>query len=397
MNPRLDRQLFLAHVAQTTNDPMLLQVTKGEGIYLYDAEARSYVDFISGIGVSLLGHGHPSIVEAIHTQSSKYLHTMVYGEHVQHPQVAYAELLCKHLPDSLNNVYFVNSGSECIDAAMKLAKRYTGRKKMVAWRGAYHGSSHAAMSLMDNTYFTGPFRPLVPEIDFISMNALPELATIDERTAAVFVETIQGEAGYLVPDFEYMQALRARCDATGALLIMDEIQVGFGRTGKLWAFEHFGIEPDVLCLGKSIGGGLPLAAFVADEKIMRVLQDNPILGHITTFGGNPLSCAAGLAMFQALLDSDLITEVEAKGKLVQRCFEAQAKVTGFTGLGLVLKAQLDATVDAQAFFKACWAAGVLVDWFLFEDQAFRILPPLVITKEQIEETCKKINLVLDQI
>jgi len=308
------RQLFLANNAQTTDFPLLLEFERAEGVHLYDAEGKGYIDLISGIGVSNLGHSNPKVIQAIKDQVDRYMHLMVYGEYVQTPQVRFAQKLVSVLPDNLQAVYFVNSGAEAVEGALKLAKRYTGRQQIIACKNSYHGSTHGALSVMGNEDFKQAYRPLLPGVEFIRFNDIDDLQLITQQTACVIIETVQGEAGIRVPDLNYMQALRKRCDETGTLLILDEIQAAMGRTGKLFAFEHYGIVPDILLLAKALGGGMPIGAFVSSNQIMGALKENPMLGHITTFGGHPVCCAAGLAALEVLLDDNLVDTV-AENKL----------------------------------------------------------------------------------
>ncbi|HSZ26426.1 MAG TPA: aspartate aminotransferase family protein, partial [Cytophagaceae bacterium] len=310
-----NRQLFLSSLAQTSNSPLFLEIEKAEGIFLFGPDEKQYIDLISGISVSNIGHRHPKVIEAIKNQLDKYLHLMVYGEYIQSPQILLAEKLKTTLPSRLNSVYFVNSGAEATEGALKLAKRYTGRAEIISCTKAYHGSTNGALSVMGDEYFKQAFRPLLPGISHIQFNDIEELNCITNHTAAVIIETIQGEAGIRVPSMEYMQALRKKCTETGALLILDEIQTGFGRTGKFWAFEHFDIEPDVLLTSKGMGGGMPIGAFIAPKSIMDVLANEPILGHITTFGGHPVCCASSLATIEVILNENLIKEVAEKENL----------------------------------------------------------------------------------
>ena len=316
------RSLFLRHVAQTSPAPPMLEVSHAEGVFIYDQHGKSYIDFISGIAVSNTGHRHPKVIEAIREQSEKYLHVMVYGEFIQGPQVQLAQKIASLLPQPLQSVYFVNSGAEAAEGALKLAKRATGRSKMLAFHNAYHGSTHGALSVMGSDYFKQGYGPLLPDVGFMTHNDFASLDAIDEATACVIVETIQGEAGAKLPDSNWLQELSKRCRENGSLLILDEIQAGFGRTGKLFAFEHFDIVPDVVLLAKSMGGGMPIGAFVAAKEVMDVLKENPILGHITTFGGHPVSCAAGLAGLTALLEENLIPAVAAKEALFRKIYRS---------------------------------------------------------------------------
>ncbi|MGX5688189.1 aspartate aminotransferase family protein [Arcticibacter tournemirensis] len=384
------RQLFLLNNAQTSSTPRLLEIERAEGIYLFGPSGKAYMDLVSGFAVSNVGHCHPAVVKAVKDQAERYMHVAVYGEYVQSPQVLYAEKLISVLPPALNSVYFVNSGAEATEGALKLAKRFTGRSKIVSCYQAYHGSTHGALSVMGNEYYKQAYRPLLPNVHFIHFNESADLDLIDHDTACVIVESIQGEAGVRVPENAYMQALRKRCDETGALLIMDEIQTGFGRTGKLFAFEHFGIHPDILLLAKGIGGGMPIGAFIASREIMDCLKDNPILGHITTFGGHPVSCAAGLATLNTILEENMVAEVDKKGALF-RSLLSKPPIREVRGMGLMLCIQLDTFAQVEAVSKKCLEEGIIVDWFLHCDTALRIAPPLTITEPEIREACKIIT------
>lgn len=390
------RQLFLLNTAQTSSAPRLLEVERAEGIFLYDTEGKSYIDLVSGFAVSNVGHRHPAVLKAIQEQLDKYLHVTVYGEYIQAPQVKFAEQLVKALPQPLESVYFVNSGAEATEGAMKLAKRYTGRSELTSCYQAYHGSTQGALSLMGNEYYKQAYRPLLPGIRFLHFNLEADLSLITDKTAAVIVETIQGEAGIRVPDYKYMQALRKRCNEAGALLILDEIQTGFGRTGKLFAFEHYDIVPDILLLAKGMGGGMPIGAFISSKKIMDSLMENPILGHITTFGGHPVSCAAGLATLNTILQDDLIVDVEQKEQLFRASLN-HPKIKEIRGKGLMLAIQLETFAQVEETSRLCQEKGIIIDWFLHCETALRIAPPLTITVEQIEQSCRIIKEVLDRI
>ncbi|MES2426723.1 MAG: aspartate aminotransferase family protein [Bacteroidota bacterium] len=383
------RQLFLANNAQTTDFPLLLEFERAEGVYLYDNEGRAYIDLISGIGVSNLGHSNPQVIQAIKDQVDKYMHLMVYGEYVQTPQVRFAEKLVSILPDNLQSVYFVNSGAEAVEGALKLAKRFTGRQQIIACKNAYHGSTHGALSVMGNEDFKQAYRPLLPGVNFITFNSTADLELITGETACVIIETIQGEAGIRVPDIAYMQALRKRCDETGALLILDEIQAALGRTGKLFAFEHFDIVPDILLLAKALGGGMPIGAFISSNKIMDALKENPILGHITTFGGHPVCCAAGLAALEVLLDKNLVSTVAQK-EILMRSLLVHPAIKGIRGKGLMLAIELDNFELNKNIIDRCIANGVITDWFLHCDNAMRIAPPLIITPDELKKACEVI-------
>lgn len=383
------RQLFLLNNAQTSNSPRLLEIEKAEGIYMYDPSGKAYVDFVSGFAVSNVGHRHPKVVQAIKDQVDKYMHLAVYGEYVQAPQVLFAKKLTSVLPESLNSVYFVNSGAEATEGALKLAKRFTGRQEIISCNNAYHGSTHGALSVMGNEYYKKAYRPLLPNVNFIEYNNIDDLQRITRETACVIIESIQGEAGVIVPTQSYLDTLRKRCDETETLLIMDEIQTGFGRTGKLFAFEHYGIIPDILLLAKGIGGGMPLGAFIANRKIMDSLKDNPILGHITTFGGHPVTCAAGLATLEAILEEDMMADVPSKEALFRQLLK-HPLIKEVRGMGLMLAIQLDSFTQVEAVSRTCVENGVIVDWFLHCDTAIRIAPPLIITKQEIIKCCQSI-------
>ncbi|HYK76657.1 MAG TPA: aspartate aminotransferase family protein [Daejeonella sp.] len=391
------RQLFLLNTAQTSNFPRLLEIDSAEGLYIYDTQGKKYMDLVSGFAVSNIGHRHPKVVQAIKDQVDRYLHITVYGEYVQAPQVQFAAKLCSVLPDNLSSVYFVNSGAEATEGAMKLAKRYTGRTEIIAYQHSYHGSTQGALSVMGNEYYKQQYRPLLPGTRFIQFNHLPDLELITEKTAAVILETIQGEAGVRVPLPEYMQALRRRCNQTGTLLILDEIQTGFGRTGKLFGFEHFNIVPDILLLAKGMGGGMPIGAFISSNQIMGVLKENPILGHITTFGGHPVSCAAGLATLEVLLENEqLINSVPAKEQLFRQCLR-HPKIKEVRGKGLMLSIQLDSFEQVEKVSQQCVEKGIIIDWFLHCDTAMRLAPPLIITEEEIKQACRIITETLDEV
>ncbi len=392
------RQLFLKHNAQTSTTPLLLEFVKAKGIYMYDANGKKYMDLIAGIGVSNVGHCHPKVVEAVKKQAETYMHLMVYGEYVQSPQVDFAEALAAVLPENLNCTYFVSSGSEAIEGAMKLAKRFTGRTELIACNNSYHGSTQGALSLMGNEEFKQAYRPLLPDIKFINYNHLPDLKQITSKTAAVFIETIQGEAGISVADEVYFKALREKCTETGTLLVLDEIQCGFGRTGKMFCFEHFNIVPDILLLAKGIGGGMPIGAFISSSQIMSVFTDNPILGHITTFGGHPVSCAAGLATLNAIISEKMVDEVDGKGELFKKLLIHPA-IKEIRGKGLMIAVEFESYEILKQIIDGCIADGIITDWFLHCSNAMRIAPPLVITNKEIEEACKvilkNINLVIN--
>jgi acetylornithine/N-succinyldiaminopimelate aminotransferase len=391
-----NKQLFLINTAQTSDFPRLLEVDRAEGCYIIDTQDKKYLDLVSGFAVSNLGHRHPNVIDAIKKQLDKYLHVTVYGEYIQAPQVKFAEKLATVLPETLSSIYFTNSGAEACEGAMKLAKRYTNRSQIIAFDQSYHGSTHGALSVMGNEDYKQAYRPLLPDIHFIKLNHLDDLASITKQTAAVILEVIQGEAGVKVPDLEYIKALREKCNQTGTLLIFDEIQTGFGRTGKLFAFEHFGVIPDILMLAKGMGGGMPIGAFLASKNIMDVLKDNPILGHITTFGGHPVSCAAGLATLETILSENLIASVPAKEELFRKLL-VHPKIKEIRGKGLMLSIQLDSFKQVEEVSKRCVAKGVIIDWFLHCDTAMRIAPPLIIKENEIEFACQVICETLNEV
>ena len=390
-----NRQIFLQHLAQTSEFPYLLEIDHAEGIFLFDPDGKPYIDLISGVSVSNLGHRHPEVVKAVKDQLDRYMHLMVYGEFVQSPQVGLASLLDEILPATLNCTYFVNSGSEAIEGALKLAKRYTGRFKTVAFHKAYHGSTAGALSVMGDESFKNAFRPVIPGTSFVDFNDFGGLDEIDSQTACVIVEPIQGEGGIILPEDGFLQEIRDRCNQTGALLIFDEVQTGMGRTGSMFAFEHWETIPDVLVLAKGFGGGLPLGGFISTTEIMSVFKTNPVLGHITTFGGHPVCCAAGLASLKVLLREDLIEGVHEKEML----FRENLKHPGIRevrGMGLFLAVELGSAERVQDFIKLAKEDGIVTDWFIFHDTAFRIAPPLIIDHEQIKDVCTRLYQLLEK-
>ena len=389
------KELFLRHVAQTSQAPIGIEMVKAEGVYLYGADGQQYIDLIAGFSVANIGHSHPAVVKAVQTQAAEYMHLIVYGEFIQQPQVAYAKLLTEYLPPSLNCVYFTNSGTEATEGAMKLAKRVTGRTRIISFNNSYHGSTQGALSVMGGEYWRNAFRPLLPDVLHLEYGSAEALGAIDHSVACVIMETVQAEAGVKAPDAAWIQAVRKKCDEHCVLLILDEIQSGFGRTGKLWAFEHFGIVPDILLLGKALGGGMPLGAFIADQRLLSTLTHDPVLGHITTFGGHPVSCAAGKAAFEVLLASDwmatapnLVTELgEAllQHPLVQRVH--------LFGAWMAVEFADDAT--AQSIIHRAVKQGLITDWFLFAPNCMRIAPPLCISSEEIQTVTQKLLEVLN--
>ncbi|MGY6742441.1 MAG: aspartate aminotransferase family protein [Cecembia sp.] len=384
-----NRQLFLSHLAQTTDFPLMIEIEKAEGVFMHGPEGKKYLDLISGIGVSNVGHRHPKVLAAIQEQLDKYLHLMVYGEYVQSPQVKLAKALCDTLPSHLDNVYLVNSGSEAVEGALKLAKRYSNRREIISCVNAYHGSSHGSLSVGGNEIFKRAYRPLLPGVNHIVYGAYSHLEQITENTAAVIIETIQGEAGIRVACKEYFQALRKRCDATGTLLILDEIQAGFGRTGKFWAFEHFDIVPDILVCAKGMGGGMPIGAFIANKAVMGAFKNNPLLGHITTFGGHPVSAAASLATIQVIQEEKLLEKVETKADLFKKLL-VHPMIKGIRNKGLMMAVEFESFEVLKPIIDRAIEKGVITDWFLFCDDSMRIAPPLIITEAEIEKACGRI-------
>ena len=375
---------FLKHVAQTSSDPLAIEVERALGVFFYDKSGKKYLDLISGIAVCNMGHSHPDIINAVKTQLDKYMHLMVYGELVQQPQVELAETLCKYLPSSLNSVFFVNSGSEAVEGALKLAKRYTGRSQLLHFENAYHGSSHGALSMMGNETYKAVFQPLLPDTKAIRFGVEEDLSEITEKTAAIIVELIQGEAGVRIATTPYWQKLKQRCEQTGTLLIVDEIQTALGRTGKLFAFEHYNITPDILLLGKAFGGGMPLGAFIADKKVMHVLTHNPVLGHITTFGGHPVCCAAGLAHLKLITEQKMWENANIIGEKLETMLWKIPKVKEIRKKGLMIAVDFH---DRETNFKTLHSfleKGLFSDWFLWCDTALRIAPPLILTEEDLQ-------------
>jgi len=381
------RPLFFKHLAQTSDKPLSLDIDYAEGVYLYDPSGKQYMDLISGISVSNIGHSHPSVVKALQEQAARHMHLMVYGEYIQSPQVKLAEQLCRKLPAALQNVYYVNSGAEAVEGALKLAKRYTGRSEIVSFINAYHGSTHGALSVMGNEWLKSAYRPLLPGIRFLRFGNFEDIQLISIAIACVIIEPVQGEAGVIIPPQGYLEALKERCSETKTLLIFDEIQTGFGRTGKLFAFQYTKVIPDVLLVAKAFGGGMPLGAFISSKEIMSVLSVNPPLGHITTFGGHPVSCAAGLASFNVLIEEKIVDKVAEKELL----FRSELKHQGIKEIrskGLLIALELGDTEKVKIVINKCLEKGLITDWFLFRDTALRISPPLTISEEQIKEACR---------
>jgi acetylornithine/succinyldiaminopimelate/putrescine aminotransferase len=388
-----NREIFFSHLAQTSDFPLALEVDHAKGSFIYDKNGKKYLDFISGIGVSNIGHCHPKVVDAINKQSGKYLHTLVYGEFVQEPQTKLIDELCKLLPKKLNNIYLLNSGTEAVEAAVKLSKRISGRTEIISFRNAYHGSTSGALSLCGNEDYKNAFRPLMPGVRILEFNDLNALKAISAQTAAIFIEPVQGEAGVRVADSELLQSLREVCTKNSTLLVFDEIQCGMGRTGKLFALEHYGVIPDILLAGKALGGGLPLSAMACNKSLMDHLKTNPVLGHITTFGGNPLCCAAAIANLGVINDEKLLKEVSAKETLIRNILK-HPKIHEIRGMGLMLAMQLDNFEQLRKLILNCLDKGLILDWFLFDQTSVRLAPPLTISIEEINFAC---NLIMDQI
>ena len=399
MNDILRKQ-FLRHVAQTSPAPQLIEVARAEGVYFYTPEGKRYYDLISGVSVNNVGHGNAAVVEAVQRQVADYMHIMVYGEMVERPQVEYARLLAETLPEPLDTVYFLNSGAEAVEGALKLAKRYTARTEMISMRRAYHGSTHGAMSMMgapEGEEWKNAFRPLLPDTKAIRFNCVEDLEQITTRTACVLCEPVQGEAGVRPPEAGYLQALRKRCDEVGALLIFDEIQMGMGRSGEMFAMQKYGVVPDIVCLAKAFGGGMPLGAFISSQKIMSTLTHDPVLGHITTFGGHPVCCAAGLAAMRYLIDNKVVEGVERKGAMYESLLQDHPAVKEIRRSGLLLAVELGESEKLYKIMDHFIEEGILSDWFLFCDTAFRISPPLVISDDEIRDSVRIIRRCLDRL
>jgi len=386
---------FYEYLAQTNDHPLAIEVERAEGIYIYDKTGKAYIDMISGLAVNNTGHRHPKVLEAIVNQAGKYLHVIPYGEFIQQPQVELARRMSELLPDNLSQLYIVNSGTEANEGALKLAKRYTGRRKLIAFNRSYHGSTHGSLSVSGNENKKYAVRPLLPEVEFIEFNNLSDLSRIDEDTAAVIIEPIQGDAGVRIPSQEFIQKLRDRCSSTGTLLIFDEIQTGFGRTGKLFAFEHFDVYPDILTMAKGMGGGMPIGAFSSSKEIMSTLKYDPMLGHITTFGGHPISAAAALANVGVLTESDLIAEVESKGAYLESLID-QSKVIEIRRIGLMFALEFESFEVVEKIVKNCLCNGIITFWFLSCSNSFRLAPPLTISNTEIEKACLIINNAIKQ-
>lgn len=389
------KQEFFKYQAQTTPYAAGFEVEKAEGSYIYGKDGRAYLDFVAGVSANTLGHSHPKVVNAIKEQADKYLHVMVYGEYAQEKPVELCKLLAEATPEPLEVTYLVNSGAEAIDGALKLAKRYTGREEIISMKNSYHGNTHGALSVSGNEFHKREFRPLLPMISFIEFNNEEEFSKITEKTACVIAETIQGAAGFLTPSQNYFKNLKKRCEEVGALLILDEIQPGFGRTGKLFSFEHYDMVPDILVMGKGMGGGVPVGAFMSSAEIMKSLQHSPKLGHITTFGGNPLIAAASFATLKEVLESSLMNEVEEKEKLFRELL-VHPKIKKVNGRGLMLAVELESPEYTLEVAKRCMEKGLIVFWQLYRNEFMRISPPLTISKEEIKKGCEIILEALNE-
>ncbi len=393
----LQKQIFLRHIGQTSNSPMCLEIEKAEGIYLYDKSGKKYIDLISGVSVSNIGHRNPEVIKAIKNQLDKYIYLMVYGEYIQTPQIELAKMLTDNLPESLNDVFFVNSGSEAVEGALKLAKRYTGRTEIITFKNAYHGSTQGALSVLGNEEYKNSYRPLLADIRVLEFNNFKDLNKITDKTACVITETIQSEAGIILPEDDYLVKLRRKCKETGTLLIFDEVQLGFGRTGKLFSFENYNVIPDIFTIAKAMGGGMPIGAFISSREIMSTLTYKPALGHITTFGGNPVCCAAALANLKVLLHDNLIKDVPAKEKLFRELLINHPKVKEIRSKGLMMAVRLENKVVLEKYLKLSIKRGLIHDNFLFNENSFRIAPPLIINEDEIRKSCNIIISCLNEI
>ena len=394
------RKQFLEHVGQTSPSPMLVEVARANGSFFYTPEGKRYFDLVAGVSVSNVGHANPAVVEAVQKQAADYMHVMVYGEMVERPQVEYARRVTELLPENIDCLYFVNSGAEAVEVALKLAKRYTGRTELISMRRAYHGSTHGAMSMMgapEGEEWKAEFRPLLPDVKSLRFNNFDDLNEITSRTAGVLCEVVQGEAGVRLPNPEWLKALRERCSEMGALLIFDEIQTGLGRTGEMFASTKYGITPDVICLAKAFGGGMPLGGVASGKQILDSFTHNPCLGHITTFGGHPVCCAAGLAALNYMIDNNIVEQVERKGALFEERVSKHPKVLEIRRSGLLLAVELGKSEYLYRLMEIFKEEGIMSDWFLYCDTAFRISPPLTISEAEIEECCTIIARSLDRL
>ena len=394
------RKQFLEHVGQTSPSPMLVEVARANGSFFYTPEGKRYFDLVAGVSVSNVGHANPAVVEAVQKQAADYMHVMVYGEMVERPQVEYARRITELLPENIDCLYFVNSGAEAVEVALKLAKRYTGRTELISMRRAYHGSTHGAMSMMgapEGEEWKAEFRPLLPDVKSLRFNNFDDLNEITSRTAGVLCEVVQGEAGVRLPNPEWLKALRQRCSEMGALLIFDEIQTGLGRTGEMFASTKYGITPDIICLAKAFGGGMPLGGVASSKQILDSFTHNPCLGHITTFGGHPVCCAAGLAALNYMIDNNIVEQVEQKGALFEERVSKHPKVLEIRRSGLLLAVELGKSEYLYRIMEIFKEEGIMSDWFLYCDTAFRISPPLTISEAEIEECCTIIVRSLDRL
>lgn len=389
-----NRQLFLLHLGQTSDEPLMLEIVKAEGVYMFGPSGEKYIDLISGVSVSNVGHRHPRVTSAIKEQIDSYLHLMVYGEMIQSPQVRYAELLASVLPSSLQTCFFVNSGSEAVEGAMKLAKKFTGRSRIIYFENSYHGSTHGALSIQGSNKYKNSFSPLLPDTIQIPFNETSSLSAINDKTAAVIIEPVQAEAGVLFPREGFLEEIRNRCSETGALLVFDEVQTGFGRLGHMFAINRFNVIPDILILAKALGGGMPLGAFIASGVIMSALASHPALGHITTFGGHPVSSAAGLASLKVIIEEDLASSCAVKSDIFRRELK-HPLINKIRGEGLLLAIELSDPGYVRYVIRHAPSYGIVLDYFLFCDDAFRIAPPLIISEQEIKDACSKVISLLD--
>ncbi|WP_411894626.1 aspartate aminotransferase family protein [Winogradskyella sp. A2] len=387
---------FFKYQAQTTPHPLAMEIKYAKGSYIYDTNDKPYLDFVAGVSACSIGHSHPAVVSAVKEQLDKYMHVMVYGEYIQEPAVQLCKLIANLLPEPLDTTYLVNSGTEAIEGSIKLARRYTGRSEIIAAKNSYHGNTMGSLSLMDYQERKRPFLPLIPDIKHISFNCEWCLKQITEKTAAVILETIQGGAGFIEPTNDYLNKVQKRCNEVGALFILDEIQPGIGRTGKMFGFENYNCQPDIVVTGKGLGGGLPIGAFTASNKMMKHLSDNPKLGHITTFGGNPVIASAALATLKVISKNNLISETLEKEKLIRKHLK-HPLIKEIRGRGLMLAAITENANVTNEIILKCKDQGLILFWLLFESKAIRITPPLTISNEEIIEGCQIICSVLDSI
>lgn len=389
------RKQFLEHIGQTSPSPLMIKVARAEGVFFYSPDGKRYYDLISGVSVSNVGHGNSAVVSAVQQQAADYMHVMVYGETIEAPQVRYAMRLCEQLPEHFDSVYFINSGSEAVETGLKLAKRYTGRREMISCHNSYHGSTQGSLSVMGSETYKNSFRPLLPDVRHIRYNNFDDIEHISDRTACVLIEPVQGEAGVRLPEEGYLKAIRERCTEVGTMLIFDEIQTGFGRTGALFAMLKYGVAPDILLLAKALGGGMPLGAVVSSKKVLDSFTTNPVLGHITTFGGHSVCCAAGLAAFEYIVDNRLAERAQAMGARYEHILSSHPKVIEVRRTGLLMAVELGSSELMFKVMERMIAGGILSDWFLFCDTAFRISPPLTISPQEVDDSCQIIIEALD--